>query len=105
MKLHQSAWALLPWTSSRPGLPRSPQASSSILAPSTSTKPRSGSWATAQWNQAGAGGSAPSNAASGACAWIGDGSSAMTNSQNGAGGPAQWRNNKELCADDARMHS
>jgi hypothetical protein len=27
----------------------------------------------------------------------------MTNSQNGAGGAAQWRNNKELSADYARM--
>ena len=74
MKLHQSALALLPWMNNRPGLPRSPQTRSSILAPSTSTKERSGAWPIAQRNQSGAGGSSPLNGASGDWATAGNGS-------------------------------
>ena len=65
MKLHQSAWALLPWTKIRPGLPISPQVSSSMFAPRTGTRVRSGAWARAALNQAGLSGSAPANRASG----------------------------------------
>jgi hypothetical protein len=47
-------------------LPTSPQLSASSLAPFDSTNVRSGSWAIAHLNQAGAGGSSPLNGASGA---------------------------------------
>ena len=66
MNDHQSACAPLPWTSSSPGRPRSPQASVSIPAPATSMRSRSGSTAIARSNQSGAGGRCPSSAASGA---------------------------------------
>ncbi len=59
MKLHQSACALLPWANSRPGLPTSPQVSTSSLEPSDSTKIRSGSWAMASLNHCGDGGGSP----------------------------------------------
>ena len=71
MKLHQSAWALLPCTRIRPGLPRSPHARSSIFAPKTSTNERSGAWAIAHLNQSGAGGSRPLNGVSGPSAGVG----------------------------------
>ncbi|OIQ77907.1 hypothetical protein GALL_403890 [mine drainage metagenome] len=66
MKLHQSAWAELPCASNRPGLPTSPQVSTSILVPSEVTKPRSGSLAMASVNHLGASGSRPWKGASGA---------------------------------------
>ena len=56
MNDHQSACAAPPCRNIRPGLPRSPQARTSTLAPSTSTKVRSGSCAVAFSNHAGAGG-------------------------------------------------
>ena len=65
MKLHQSAWALLPCTKIRPGLPISPQVRSSIFAPLTGTRLRSGARASAVLNQAGLSGRAPSNRARG----------------------------------------
>ena len=65
MKLHQSAWALLPCTKIRPGLPISPQVNSSILAPSTGISRRSGALASASLNHCGLSGSAPLNRASG----------------------------------------
>ena len=86
MKLHQSAWALLPCTKISPGLPISPQVSSSMFAPSTRTSWRSGACASAHSNQAGAGGLPPSNGASGeaisggrsGCSRIGSSSSSFS---------------------------
>ena len=66
MKLHQSAWAELPCTRRRPGLPRSPQTSISIRAPCDSTWLRSGAWARASRNHSGESGSRPRKGASGA---------------------------------------
>src|SRR3990167_11494264 len=66
MKVHQSALAPLPCSSSRPGLPVSPQVSSSMLAPSKSKNERSGASAMAASNQGGAGGFSPLKPASGA---------------------------------------
>src|SRR4051794_17763732 len=59
MKLHQSACAPLPCRKRSPGLPRSPQVSISIFAPSTVTNERSGAISSARVNHAGASGLAP----------------------------------------------
>src|SRR5262249_27161869 len=61
IKLHQSALAPLPCRNSTPGLPRSPHVSVSIAAPRTSTNERSGAFAMALSNHAGAGGLRPPN--------------------------------------------
>ena len=66
MKVHQSALAPLPCSSNRPGLPISPQVSSSISAPSNMKVERSGASAKAASNHGGAGGFSPLKSASGA---------------------------------------